>query len=192
MDPLIPGEYYHIYNHANGDDNLFREWENFRFFTEKLHLYVPPVADICAWCLMPNHFHLLAKIKSEKELESTFPKFKTLEMLNDQSKFIAKRFSNLFSCYTQAFNKKYDRRGSLFLKNFKRKMICNRTQFIKTFVYIHNNPVKHGFTKKLSAWEWSSYQGYLNISEDNTSFQKVLDYLGGIDTFISLHQMTET
>lgn len=149
--------YYHIYNHANGDDNLFREKDNYRFFIEKYHHHIDSIAETFAWRLMPNHFHLLIKIKTENHLIETFPKFKTLEKLNEQSKFIGKRFSNLFSCYTQAFNKKYNRRGSLFIKNFKRKVICDRQQFIHTFIYIHNNPVKHGFTKDLSEWEWSSY-----------------------------------
>ncbi len=115
MPPLLPNQYYHIYNHANGDDNLFREEENYRFFLQQYHQHIDAIADTVAWCLMPNHFHLLVKIKNEESLLQTFSKFETLE------KLLSKKFSNLFSSYTQAFNKLYQRRGSLFIKNFKRK-----------------------------------------------------------------------
>jgi REP element-mobilizing transposase RayT len=115
--------YYHIYNHANGNENLFVEDKNYKFFLEKYYLHLNPVVETIAWCLMPNHFHLLEKVKSEDEIYSAFPKFQTLENLKLKSNFISKQFSNFCSSYTQSFNKVYKRRGSLFLKNFKRKEI---------------------------------------------------------------------
>ncbi|HEX4372500.1 MAG TPA: hypothetical protein VHZ50_04255, partial [Puia sp.] len=68
MDKLQPLSYYHIFNHANGDENIFREEENYRFFLEKYVLYIHPVAETLAYCLMPNHFHMLVKIKTEQQL----------------------------------------------------------------------------------------------------------------------------
>lgn len=59
MEALETGQYYHIYNHANGDDNLFREAKNYPFFLQKYHQHISPIAETIAWCLMPNHFHLL-------------------------------------------------------------------------------------------------------------------------------------
>ena len=70
MEPLLPDYFYHIYNHANGDDNLFREQENYRFFLQQYAKYINPIADTYAYCLMPNHFHLLVKIKEEQDLLS--------------------------------------------------------------------------------------------------------------------------
>src|SRR5690606_5735657 len=106
--------YYHIYNHANGNENLFRERENYRFFLQQYQKHITPVADTLAYCLMPNHFHLLVRIKEAETLLSTFPKllkttsnlpgFQNLEGL--LSPFISKQFSNLFNSYTKAFNKK--------------------------------------------------------------------------------------
>ncbi len=151
MLSLLANQYYHIYNHANGDENLFREEENYRFFLLQYHQHIDAIADTVAWCLMPNHFHLLVKIKNEKSLLQTFPKLKTLE------KLLSKKFSNLFSSYTQAFNKLYQRRGSLFIKNFKRKQITSSQYLQILFLYIHLNPIKHGFTKEISEWQWSSY-----------------------------------
>ena len=96
--------YYHIYNHANGDDNLFREQKNYPFFLEKYHQHIDPIANTIAYCLMPNHFHLLIKIKTEAEvavnLPQAFLKFGTLEKLEEieeaKKKFLSKQFSNFF------------------------------------------------------------------------------------------------
>lgn len=60
---MRPLKYYHIYNHANGFENIFIEERNFRFFLEKYQFYILPIAKTFAHCLMPNHFHFLIKIK---------------------------------------------------------------------------------------------------------------------------------
>src|SRR5690554_5163811 len=172
---LIFEKYYHIYNHANGDENLFREQKTYEYFLEKYKKHISPIAETIAWCLMPNHFHLLVKIKTEEEIvaafssanssstfppstfsPSTFPKFQTLEKLGleklkrlekfkkletleGKSNFLSKQFANFFSSYTQSFNKVYGRRGSLFLKNFKRKEIVDENYLLNLILYIHLN-----------------------------------------------------
>jgi len=178
--------YYHIFNHANGDDNLFREEKNYDFFLQKYHQHIDPIADTIAWCLMKNHFHLLVKIKSEADFLSTFPKFKTLERLEDQSKFISKQFSNFFSSYSQAFNKVYQRRGSLFIKNFKRKEINNHQYLQQVILYIHLNPVKHGFVRRGNDWAHSSFTSFYQE-------QATLAYhlFGDENSYLSAHQAKE-
>ncbi len=166
---LIPDTYYHIYNHANGDDNLFREEKNYPFFLNKYHQHITPIADTVACCLMPNHFHLLIKIKNEDALLQTFPtlktlpKFKTLEEFTIEkniSNLLSKQFSNFYSSYTQSFNKVYKRRGSLFLKNFKRKEITTDEYLQALILYIHLNSVKHGFVSHYNNWAWASYNEF--------------------------------
>ena len=156
---MEPGQSYHIFNHANGSENIFREEENYRFFLQQYAKYLGVVVDTYAYCLMPNHFHLLVGVKSEETLKSTFPKFETLE------KLVSKQFSNFFSSYTQSFNKVYGRKGSLFMKNFKRTPILDERQWQENFLYIHLNPVKHGFVKDYQEWKWSSWHAYQNSSK---------------------------
>ncbi|MCF6359136.1 MAG: transposase [Cyclobacteriaceae bacterium] len=61
--------YYHIYNRANGNENLFRSDENYEYFLKKWGEYISDIADTYAYCLMPNHFHFLIKTKTEIELK---------------------------------------------------------------------------------------------------------------------------
>ncbi|MFV0590579.1 MAG: transposase [Draconibacterium sp.] len=53
---------FHIYNQGNNRQKLFFERENYLFFLRKIKTYILPYADILAWCLMPNHFHLMVLV----------------------------------------------------------------------------------------------------------------------------------
>ncbi|MCC5934689.1 MAG: hypothetical protein JJU35_10595 [Balneolales bacterium] len=64
--PLLPGQLYHIYTHANGGENLFPKEQNYSFFLMKYAHHISPVADTLAYCLMPNHLHLLVRMKPEE------------------------------------------------------------------------------------------------------------------------------
>jgi len=154
--------YYHIYNHANGDDNLFREEKNYHFFLRKYHQHNDVIADTLAWFLMPNHFHLLVKMKSAEAIAAADPKFQTLDQLEAQTAFLSKQFSNFFNSYTQAFNKVYKQRSSLFIKNFKRKKAVDDDYLRNLILYIHLNPVKHDFVNKIDRWPWTSWHIFPN------------------------------
>ena len=131
--------FYHIYNHANGNENLFRNDENYSFFLQKWAKYIEPIADTYAYCLMPNHFHVLVKIKTEEELLWG----------KNLSGLLSKQFSNLFNSYAKAYNKMYERKGSLFNRPFKSKLVSDDNYLTTLIYYIHHNPIHHGFTKYL-------------------------------------------
>lgn len=63
LTPLQPSNYYHIYNSANGRENLFREKSNYIRFLELYDKYNSPVADTFEWVLMPNHYHFSVWVK---------------------------------------------------------------------------------------------------------------------------------
>lgn len=54
--PFEPGTVYHVYNHGNADDLIFREDKNYVFFLKKYNKYIPLVTDTYACGLMPNYF----------------------------------------------------------------------------------------------------------------------------------------
>lgn len=69
-EPLLEGRVYHIYTHANGNENLFLNDENFNFFLKKYSTHIHPIADTYAYCLMPNHIHLMIRMKTQKQVVS--------------------------------------------------------------------------------------------------------------------------
>ncbi|MCL5020567.1 MAG: hypothetical protein M1339_02660, partial [Bacteroidetes bacterium] len=148
--PLEPGEFYHVFNHANGYDNIFRADRNYRLFLQLYSTHISTIANTLAYCLMPNHFHFVIQVKSETELRGFYSRTKTLQALGTLEglhKLNSRQFSNLFNSYAQAFNKVYRRRGGLFISNFKRKKITSNEYLLNLIHYVHNNPVHHAFVK---------------------------------------------
>jgi putative transposase len=190
------GKTYHIYTHANGSENLFQTEENFRYFLKRYEEYIPPVADTLAWCLMPNHLHLLVQIKSKKDLAKDLTGLaggskKDLSGLDNEKnleRLTILQFSHLFNAYTKAYNKfKKKRRGSLFTRAFKRQEIISDQYFTNIIHYIHHNPVHHGFVKHIKDWTWSSYHDFL-LPELTPAQQEVINWFGNREQFILFHK----
>lgn len=181
---LYPDTYFHIYNHAIGKEILFNCDENYYFFIKKYYLYINPVAKTLAYCLMPNHIHFLIRTRKESELNQ----LENISTYKNIETYISKQFSNLFSSYTQAFNKVNQRRGNLFISNFQRKIIDNEIYLDNLIFYIHNNPVNHNFASKIEDWKYSSYPIYK--LDQNTFLEKdfVYNLFNSKDNFIEFHQ----
>ncbi len=192
--PFALGEYYHIYNRGNSKQKIFNSKEDYVHFIGLLYACNQkdnfkidnlskgdtlfdidrnsPLVSIGAYCLMPNHFHLLITQGDDGNL----------------SKFMQK----LSTAYVMYYNKKYKRTGGLFEGKFKSQHL-NTDQYLKyVFSYIHFNPIKlidkewieKGIKNKnitlnyLKNYQYSSfldYSGFKRVEEkilDRKSFPK--------------------
>lgn len=102
---------------------------------------LPPKCDIYAYCLMPNHIHLLIRNKTES-LGS-----------------IVKSIAITYAAY---FNKRYERIGHLFQDRFKSEPVNDLTYFLTLLRYIHQNPIAGGITKRAEDYPWSSWIEFLS------------------------------
>jgi putative transposase len=176
---FIEGEYYHIYNRGNSKQRIFRDKSDYvrfigllfacnsseNFKIDNLNkkesllnaLRGNQIVYIGAYCLMPNHFHILITDVGEGNI----------------SKFMQK----LITAYVMYYNKKYQRTGSLFEGKFKAEH-ANPDRYLKyLFSYIHLNPIKliepkwkekgiqnkYKVIKYLEQYQYSSYLDYLGI-----------------------------
>ena len=105
----------------------------------------------------------------------------------DYSEFISQQFSNLFNAYAKAFNKKYDRRGALFIDYVKRKPVEDRDYFMNLIRYIHYNPVHHGFCNLLHNWYYTSYHAFLSDKPSIIEREMILKFFDGKENFIKYH-----
>lgn len=172
IEPLIQGNFYHIYNRGNNGIDLFIDNENYTHFLRLYEKYIDPIADTFAWCLMKNHFHFLVRIKDE------------------MSKTPHQSFSNLFNAYTKAINKRYNRHSSLFQRPFKRKLVDNEAYFKNLILYIHNNPVNHGICQDAMDYSWSSYLACVSDKATNLKKAEVIDLFEDLENFKSLHKLS--
>lgn len=186
---LEPDQYYHIYNRANGNEKLFLSDDNFTYFLQKYRNYISPIADTFAYCLMPNHFHFMIRIKRKVTLR-TLQGFETLEGLILNNK-LSQQFSNMFNAYTKAYNKQNTRKGSLFIPRFNRKPITSETYLKNTINYIHQNPVTHKYVNELEDWKYASYNGFLSDNFSQICTQETIALFGDIDNFIFYHNLKQ-
>lgn len=186
--PLVIGEYYHIYNRGVAHQPTFssnRDYERFitylryyRFenvpfrlskflqlsqedknkWLNELELKKITTVEIIAFCLMPNHFHLLLKQTSN----------------NGISLFMKK----VTDGYTRYFNTRHERVGPVFQGAFKAIHVSNTEQLLHLSRYIHLNPLVSFVVREedFINYPWSSLQSYI---KDNSSFvrnEMVLNY----------------
>ena len=181
------GHLYHIYNQGNNRQKIFFNRENYLYFLRKVKIYITPYADILAWCLMPNHFHLMVLV-NYIELGVNTKGFAQSEALGENKRSLNFSIGLLLRTYTNAINKQEKRSGSLFRKETKAECInCSngitpsfivkngitqvniRQEFPEyqypqvCFNYIHQNPVKAGMVKNVTDWEFSSAKDYAGL-----------------------------
>lgn len=109
---LEQDKFYHIFNRGNNGDNMFYKPENYRFFLRRLDEYLSPYIEVFAFCLLPNHFHLLVRIK-KLEFNSGTASRKALHLedakLLKTTDPVSQAFHRLFTSYSKAINKQEGR-----------------------------------------------------------------------------------
>jgi len=184
---LIPNTFYHIYNRGINGEDIFKKEKNYAYFLSQYKLYLEPVADTYAYCLLKNHFHLLIKTKPENDIRSHYETKDNEFIINSIPHFISKQFSHLFNGYTQSINNAYDRTGGLFESPFRCIEVHSDTYFSQLIWYIHFNPQKHGFTDDFRTYPHSSYQSHLQLKATKLKREEVLSWFGDADTYIKYH-----
>jgi putative transposase len=206
-------EYYHIYNRGVEKRKIFldkNDYKRFIFLLRTANSDIPvhlsnykgfslleiPKGDslvhIGAWCLMPNHLHLLLREK-QKDGISLFMK-------------------KLLTGYSMYFNTKYNRRGNLFERPFKAKHLDADNYLKYQYVYIHLNPIgiiDSGWKEKnikdhkkarefLDSYQYSSFLDYLTEERDEKSilateffpeyFESLIDFEEMINEWIDFKE----
>ncbi len=193
------GEIYHIFNKSVGNEQVFinprdnnrmlslfsyyrfssqLRYSHFIRLTDELKLSFwehlsksPPLVEMYAFSLMPNHFHLLVK------------------QFNNEG--ITKFISNIQNSYAKFFNTKFERKGSLFCEKFKAVRIESNEQLIHVSRYVHINPVTSYIIEisDLDTYPNTSFSHYMNkIRYDFINKQFILDGFKSEESYRSFVQ----
>lgn len=135
---FVPGCYYHLYNRGADRRTLFTQAEDYEAYLRRLkERAVKFQVVVIAYCLMPNHYHLLVRQDGEVAAGK-----------------VAQLVSN---GYAQWFNRRYEHSGTLFEARYK-SLHVGRDEYLRHLCrYIHLNPVRHGFVAQPSQWAYSNY-----------------------------------
>lgn len=172
---------YHVYNQGNNKQRIFFTRENYLYFLRKIRTHILPYSAVLAYCLMPNHFHLMIKVLDTTKgfASSEALGSRRMRSLNDS-------VGIMLRSYTVAINIQEGRTGTLFRKKTKAQCLTLPERvspsyfnsafgtYLNTetlefnypqncFSYIHRNPVDAGLAEKPEEWEFSSALDYANL-----------------------------
>lgn len=186
--PLAYDTYYHIYNRGNNRETIIKAAQNYPYFLKLYTKHIYPVAETFAYCLLPNHFHLLIRTRTPEEQlafqADTLKVSKTFRVLTP-----SQQFSNMFNAYTKSINKRYQRTGSLFEHPFGRIDIDSDAYFTQLIIYIHQNPQKHALIDNFRRWHYSSYKTLLSNQPTQLNRELVLSWFNGRQPFQLAHHL---
>lgn len=157
---FAPGLLYHVIVRGNQRRKTFRRDDDYKAYLDRLEKYRARFrVRIYAYCLMPNHVHLLLET-------GTTP--------------LAKFMQGVQQSYTQYFNRSYRKVGHLFQGRYK-AIICDKDKYLLSLIrYIHLNPVRAALSKRPEAYSYSGHGSYLmNGTAKIIEAGPILSLLGG-------------
>lgn len=186
------GHIYHVYNRGNNKQIIFPDKTFYSRFVEKLRNECKPVCEILAWCLMPNHFHLLLSANAASCEAVQQPGFGGVQVLS-------KTLGKTLSSYAQYLQRRRNMTGSVFQQKTKAKRISieergeitvNSKYLARCFAYIHNNPVKAGLVSVPESWPYSSYPDYAGLRAGTLCNKDLAYQLLGVSEGFFLQNLT--
>lgn len=139
-----PGAIYHIISRGNGGDIIFEDKRDYLMFLEELKEVIEDYNWISyAYCLMPNHYHLLIKTLDPN---------------------LSAGMRQLNGKYTQRHNIRYKKFGHVFQGRFKSILVEDSGYYGQLIRYINLNPVKAEMVRSVADWPWSSHREILGLS----------------------------
>ena len=191
---LIKDEFYHLYNRGNSKQVIFHDDQDYRYFMNLLSIMNTEsrfktrfgrtsvegeenIISIGAYCLMPNHFHILVKQEKDGGIKLFMQKLST--------------------AYVMYYNKKYKRTGALFEGRFKSKHAGEDRYLKYLFSYIHlnplkildqnwkNSPIRHDKQTFLSEYPYSSFNEYQTGEHSITNVAAFPEYFPSKTSFVN-------
>ena len=139
-----PGAWYHVMNRGRRREVIFPGPKDYQRFVELLQEGSSMWGvRIAAYCLMPNHYHLLVQTPNAN---------------------LSRFMRHVDGVYTQRFNRSHESDGSLFRGRYKAILIEADTYILDLVRYIHRNPLRAGLVSRLDRYRWSSHKAYLSRS----------------------------
>ena len=133
----VGGLCYHVLNRGNARAQVFESVEDYQSFLELLKKTCEKIPmELFAYCLMPNHFHLVLQPIANNDL--------------------GKWMHQLMTAHVRRHHKRHDTNGHIWGGRFKAFPIQRDTHLLTVLRYVERNPLRAGLVEKAEKWRWSS------------------------------------
>ena len=136
---LVDGFIYHVINRGNGGREIFHKPEDYEVFITLMEEAKTRFSGmIFAYCLMPNHFHMV--------------------LMPNQAVELSKGMQWLMTSHVRRYHKHYGTSGHIWQGRFKSFIIQGDAHLLMVLRYVENNPVRAGLVSSARDWLWSSHR----------------------------------
>jgi REP element-mobilizing transposase RayT len=184
ITPILGGSFYHIFNRGINRQILFYQIRNYEYFLRLIDQFLSDYIHLLAYCLLPNHFHLVLKVKEKILLNG--------EEKSDEESIgstVVQQLKRLFVTYSMAINKQEHREGILFDPKYKRIEIEDDDYLLYAIYYTHYNPEKHQISRNFRLYEHSSYNAICEGNKSIVDRKYLLELFDDLHGFITYHNM---
>ena len=197
--PWEPGGVYHVYSSAVEPNRLFGHPDHYQFFVELLRDRIACFAEIFAYALLINHFHVAVRLPSEAWLrtdilsrppdERTAKEEGWLRGEVPYRQLIGDYWNALTSVYARYYNPKAKRRGTLLNRPLRRIRVREDLISRRLIMYVHTNEVKHGVRTTYHQANLRSSFAYYRLERPDHWLARaaVLERFGGLEAFYRRH-----
>lgn len=152
--PFVSGEYYHLYNRAVRRQMLFHNRGEYSLFLKKWREHVAPEQiAVIAYCLMPNHYHLLVRAGDDE---------------------LSRHMQRFGVAFVRAWNLLREQTGVAFEGTFHAVHVDREEYLLHLSRYIHRNPAAAKLVLLPEDWEFSSYLEYLSLRDGSLPMPDVI------------------
>jgi putative transposase len=134
---LVSGLIYHVLNRGNGKQKVFNNNRDYRDFIDLIkEAKVRYPVKLLAYCLMPNHFHMV--------------------LMPLQAQNLSKWMQWLMTSHVRRYHQYHGTNGHVWQGRFKSFVIQEDTHLLMVLKYVEGNPVRAGLVRSAEDWLWSS------------------------------------
>ena len=199
--PFYPGAYYHIVCKNIDGLSLFYDAIDYEIFNQRFIKFTGNFFDVWSFCLIPNHSHHIVKIKSIESISDFMrrlvPANITATMKNFSGetsnelffdKMIERQMNSFLVSYANYINNKFNRKGGIFQKPFKRIQIEDEGHLQQAIIYTNANAQKHKMVDDYKKYPFSSYVGIIENDQYYVDSKSVIEFFKGLEKFLIIHE----
>jgi len=168
---VVPGYPHHVTQRGNRRQRTFFHKDDYRYYVELLSQFSQQAGtEIWAWCLMPNHVHLVMVPNHEDGLRAAL--------------------GETHRRYTRHINFRQSWRGHLWQERFH-SLLMDEDHLLATVRYVEKNPVAAGLCETPEQWRWSSARAHLRGQDDGlVRVKPMLDRIDNWSTYLASNNDT--
>ena len=198
---FYPGAYYHVVCKSIDGLYLFYNAIDYEIFNQRFIKFTGNFIDVWSFCLLPNHSNHIIKLKSIESITDFISRLVPANITSSMKNFyeetcnelffdkmIERQMNSFLVSYANYINNKFNRKGGIFQKPFKRIQIEDEGHLQQAIIYTNANAQKHNMVADYKKYPFSSYLLIIKNDQYYVDSKSVIEFFKGLEKFLFIHE----